>query len=75
LVVLLTSGFAWVAWTVSAINWFALGASCWWSWDNLSGGAHRSLMNRGRIEAPIELTEMLLPPIQFDSHDSEGTAQ
>lgn len=67
-----TSGFAWQACTVSVINWITLGISCWWMWERLSGsgGHHQSTtMSRGHVDAPIELTEMLLTPI--DQHHAE----
>jgi hypothetical protein len=72
LVVLLsTSQLAWAGWTASAVSWLMFVASCWWSWGSLCGSvAQRTSTSRGRgrVEAPIELTELLLHP-QDDESD------
>ena len=44
---------------MTAINWLALVVSCWWNWDRLCGSTPSS--HGVRIDAPIELTELLLP--------------
>jgi hypothetical protein len=69
-VLMSTTGLGWAAWSASALNWVALGASCWWSW----GSAGSGLSTRSTItvvDAPIALTEMLLPPEQ---HGADGDA-
>ena len=66
-VLLATSGFGWEGGTVTAINWLALAASCWWSWDRLGG--YTPLARGTHVDAPIELTEMLLPTHEDDGDD------
>jgi hypothetical protein len=67
LVVLLSaSQLAWAGWMASAVSWLMFVVSCWWSWDSLCGSAitkrTSTSRNRGHVEAPIELSELLLPP-------------
>jgi Leucine-rich repeat (LRR) protein len=74
LVVLLsTSQLAWAGWTASVISWFMFVVSCWWCWDSLCGTVtQRTSTSRGRghVEAPIELSEMLLPQ-QHEDEDAD----
>jgi len=74
LVVLLsTSQLAWAGWTASVVSWLMFVVSCWWCWDSLCGTAtQRTSTSRGRghVEAPIELSEMLLPQ-QHEDEDAD----
>jgi hypothetical protein len=66
-----TSQLAWVGWTASAVSWLMFVVSCSWSWDSLCGTVtdHGSTSrNREHVEAPIELSELLLPP-EHDAAD------
>jgi hypothetical protein len=71
LVVLLsTSQLAWAGWSASSVSWLMFVSSCWWSWDSLCGASRTSMScNKGYIEAPIELSELLLPSHNDDADE------
>jgi hypothetical protein len=69
-VILSASGLGWAGWAASAVNWMALGVSCWRSWENLCGRASVIKSTSGLIDMPIELTEMLISP-EYDTNETE----